>query len=143
VRYHSAAMRTRFHISRRRRLLLAVTVLFCLLFQQVVMAAYVCTLPVTSAMGVGRMADCAEMGMGAKTHAGDPTDPRCTEHCANHVPTTANTQAPTVPPLLLPSELAAVTHAWLQSPAQHAHLPNPEFYPPDPPPTLRFCTLLI
>lgn len=139
-------MRTRLpRLSRRRRLLWAGVVLFCLLFQQLAMAAYVCTLPATSAPTVSVMADCAGMNMGKASHdstAGHVSDPRCTEHCANHVPTTPDARAPVVPPLLLPADFAdvakAVAHASPREP-----LPNPELYPPDPPPSLRFCSLLI
>jgi len=130
-------------LSRRRRLLWAGVVLFCLLFQQLAMAAYVCTLPAAPAPTVAMMDDCAAMGMGSPGPSdGHPVDPRCTEHCASHVPATPDAKTPVIPPLLLPADFAdvakAVSHASPREP-----LPNPELYPPDPPPSLRFCSLLI
>lgn len=117
--------------------------LFCLLFQQLAMAAYVCTLPAAPAAAVAAMDDCAAMGMGAA----DPsrhhqTDPRCIEHCASHVPATPEARVPAVPPLLLPPEFAAIARLVAQA-SPREPLPNPELYPPDPPPSLRFCSLLI
>ena len=53
-------MHTRVHISRRHRVLWTGIVLFCLLFQQLAMAAYVCTLP-TTPTHVVMTGDCAAM----------------------------------------------------------------------------------
>lgn len=137
-------MRCRFRLSRRRRLLWVSVTLFCLLFQQLAMAAYVCTLP-SSTTGtthaVASMEDCAAMSRGASTPY-PASDPRCAEHCASHVPATPDARSPAVPPLLLPSDVAVVTQAIMPAPARTT-LPDPALYPPDPPPTLRFCSLLI
>ena len=137
-------MRTRLpRLSRRRRLLWVGAVLFCLLFQQLAMAAYVCTLPVASAPAVAAMDDCTAMGMGPSDPSPQhPADPRCTEHCASHVPATPDARLPGVPPLLLPPDFAAVARLVAQAPAREP-LPDPELYPPNRPPSLRFCSLLI
>jgi hypothetical protein len=119
--------------------------LFCLLFQQLAMAAYVCTLPSAATHPVASMEDCAAMGMGASDQAAThhlPADPRCAEHCASHVPATPEVRSPAVPPLLLPSDVAIVTQVGIHSPTRSL-LPDPELYPPEPPPALRFCSLLI
>jgi hypothetical protein len=138
-------MRKRFHISRRRRVLWTGIVLFCLLFQQLAMAAYACTLP-TVPTNVVMTGDCAAMGMSSKAKPPAShqvsTDPRCAEHCAGNTVSAHDAHLPTVSPLLLasmsPTLLGTVAHA----PDQVA-LPNMALHRPDPPPTLRFCSLLI
>lgn len=138
-------MRKRFHISRRRRVLWTGIVLVCLLFQQLAMAAYVCTLA-TAPTDIVMTGDCAGMGMNsvatpAALHQAS-MDPRCAEHCGGNTVSAHDASPPTVPPLLLaaasPTLLGTVAHA----PHQVA-LPNTALHRPDPPPTLRFCSLLI
>jgi hypothetical protein len=137
-------MRPRFRLSRRRRALSIGLVMFCLLFQQLAMAAYVCTLP-TQSVAMVMTGACAEMGMAApashapSTHAADP---RCTEHCADHTSAVPDARVPTLPPLLLPTDWPALTATLSDSPERVA-LPDPSLLRPDPPPSLRFCTLLI
>jgi len=137
-------MRTRLHISRRRRVLWTGIALFCLLFQQLAMAAYACTLPAAST-NVAMTEHCVGMGMGsaAKTPTAHQhgVDSRCAEHCAGTTASTHDASLPTVPPLLLastsPVMLGAIVHA------DRVALPNTALHRPDPPPTLRFCSLLI
>lgn len=126
---------------RHRRILWIGVALFCLLFQQVAMAAYVCVLPGTQrTMLTGT---CAQM-MATQGHgpAHAQNDPRCAEHCAPNQPTQSDARAPTVPPLVLPSvsPLALGTAAAMP---EQAAIPDPVQQRPQPPPTLRFCTLLI
>lgn len=137
-------MRTRLlRLGRRHRLLWVGMALFGLLFQQLAMAAYVCTLPAAPTPVVAGMDDCAAMGMGSPDpSAHHPADPRCTEHCASHVPATPDARVPAVPPLLLPPDFAAVAKLVARA-SPREPLPDPAFYPPDPPPSLRFCSLLI
>lgn len=138
-------MRPRYRLSRRRRLLLAGVALFCLLFQQLAMAAYVCTLPAAPQPVMAGMHDCAAMmGMDHAGQAGSrhAMDPRCTEHCADHVPAQPDARVPAVPPLLLPPDFTAVAKAAVRAPTA-AHVPDPQLRPPEPPPSLRFCSLLI
>jgi len=143
--YNRPAMRKRFHISRRRRVLWTGIVLFCLLFQQLAMAAYACTL-LTAPTSVVMTGDCAGMGKGSTTNA--PTshhaskDPRCAEHCAGNTASAHDANVPTVPPLLLASVSPTLLGTIAQAPDQVA-LPNMALHRPEPPPTLRFCTLLI
>lgn len=137
-------MRKRFHISRRRRVLWTAVVLFCLLFQQLAMAAYVCTLPTTPA-DIAMTGDCAAMGMTSKAKTSLPhqsTDARCTEHCAGNATSAHDVRLPTVPPLLLPLASPALLGTVVHAPDQ-APLPDPALHRPDPPPALRFCSLLI
>ena len=138
-------MRKRFHISRRRRVLWTGIVLFCLLFQQLAMAAYACTLP-TMPIDVVMTGDCATMRMSptAKppTSHHMTTDPRCIQHCAGNTASVHDASLPTVSPLLLasvsPTLLGTVAHA-----PHQVVLPNTALHRPDPPPPLRFCSLLI
>jgi hypothetical protein len=138
-------MRKRFHISRRRRVLWTGVVLFCLMFQQLAMAAYACTLP-TAPTNVVMTGDCAAMGMSSKAKSPTShhmsTDPRCAEHCAGNTVLSHNANLPTVPPLLLASVSPTLLGTIAQAPDQVA-LPNMALHRPDPPPTLRFCSLLI
>jgi hypothetical protein len=138
-------MRKRFHISRRRRVLWTGVVLFCLMFQQLAMAAYACTFP-TAPTNVGMTGDCAAMGMSSKAKSPTShhmsTDPRCAEHCAGNTVLSHNANLPTVPPLLLASVSPTLLGTIAQAPDQVA-LPNMALHRPDPPPTLRFCSLLI
>jgi hypothetical protein len=138
-------MRKRLHISRRRRVLWTGIVLFCLLFQQLAMAAYACT-AFTVPTNVAMTGDCAAMGMssGAKPPASHhiSTDPRCTEHCAGNTASAHDARLPMVPPLLLASASPTLLGTIAQAPDQVA-LPNTALHRPDPPPTLRFCSLLI
>lgn len=138
-------MRKRFHISRRRRVLWTVVALFCLLFQQLAMAAYACTLP-TAPINVAMTSHCAAMGMGSTakmpTSHQHGVDPRCTEHCAGTTVSTHDASLPTVPPLLLAST-SPTTLGILANTADRIALPNTALHRPDPPPTLRFCSLLI
>ena len=119
--------------------------LFCLMFQQLAMAAYACTLP-TAPTNVVMTGDCAAMGMSSKAKSPTShhmsTDPRCAEHCAGNTVLSHNANLPTVPPLLLASVSPTLLGTIAQAPDQVA-LPNMALHRPDPPPTLRFCSLLI
>lgn len=138
-------MRKRFYISRRRRVLWTGIVLFCLLFQQLAMAAYVCTLP-TAPTDIVMTGACADMAMSstAKPPASQhtSTDPRCAEHCAGNTASAHAGRLPMVSPLLLPAasptSLGTITQV-----SDQVALPNTASHRPDPPPTLRFCSLLI
>jgi hypothetical protein len=110
--------------------------MFCLLFQQLAMAAYVCTLPTQPATMV-MAGGCADMA--PSMHG---TDPRCAEHCADHTSAVPDARLPTLPPLLLPADWPVLTATLSDCPGRVA-LPDPTLLRPDPPPSLRFCTLLI
>lgn len=124
--------------NRRLRLFWVGTVLFCHLFQQLAMAAYGC--PQENRPSAA--SDCAAM-MGTAVLHSSPVhaDPRCAEHCAHHIPATAEARVTSLPPTLLP--LAIAVHvmgvdAPVRSMQLHTHLVWT-----DPPPQLRFCSLLI
>jgi len=137
-------MRPRLHISRRRRVLWTGIALFCLLFQQLAMAAYVCALPTRTADTV-MTGDCAAMGMGSAGKASfqhQSPDARCAEHCAGNATSAHDVRLPAVQPLLLPPASPMLLGTIAHTPEQ-AHLPDATLLRPDPPPTLRFCSLLI
>jgi hypothetical protein len=138
-------MRKRFHISRRRRVLWTGIALFCLLFQQLTMATYACTLPATPIATV-MTGDCAAMGMGstAKTPISHhtSTDPRCAEHCAGNTASTHDARLPMVAPLLLASASPMLLGA-IASATDRAALPNTALHRNESPPRLQFCSLLI
>lgn len=119
----------------RQRLRIVVLVIFCLLFQQAALAAYLCPqeqMPSeTSAM------HCAEMGM----DQAQDNPALCQKHCAPDVLVAADHASPTVPALTWASPIYALV---LAQPISHvtvqAEVP---IEPSDPPPRLRFCSLLI
>ncbi|MBS0576427.1 MAG: hypothetical protein JSS45_08400 [Proteobacteria bacterium] len=119
----------------RRRFRIAVLAIMCLLFQQFALAAYACALdrmpPDPSAMA----STCASMGM----QHDNPV--LCAKHCAPDVSVAAHMASPSVPPLALPPmDFGLVAIA----PAAGGGVP--ETVPldrSDPPPRLRYCSLLI
>jgi hypothetical protein len=118
--------------------------MFCLLFQQLAMAAYVCTLPTQQAT-MAMTGACADMAMSAPASHGPSAhavDPRCTEHCADHTSAVPDARVPTLPPLLLPADWPALSVTMTDRP-ERVTLPDASLLRPDPPPSLRFCTLLI
>jgi hypothetical protein len=117
--------------------------LFCLLFQQLAMAGYVC--PQSAAASHLTAADnCAAMGMATPDHSpAHPTDPRCAEHCVSHVPATSHARAAAQPPLLLPLAFAPAMRAVLPTLPSRTRVPVPDPHPHSPPLALRFCSLLI
>lgn len=140
--YRLVTMNRRYHLSRRRRTLWVWAVLFCLLFQQLAMASYVCT-PPTIPAHAALTGECAAMRTGSKVssaHVHATSDPRCDEHCSNNVTSSQDAHALTVPPVLLPSQSPVLLGT--SAPALRA-LPSISKYRSDPPPMLRFCTLLI
>ena len=140
------AVRKCLHLNRRHRIRWIAAMLICFLFQQVAMAAYVCTLPATSAQAVAMaVSDCAAMGMTATSidnagHHG--ADPRCAEHCASHPSSTSDARVPSVPPLLAPTvSILALVDA---GPTCRAiAIPDRTQLRAEPPPSLRFCSLQI
>lgn len=136
--------RKRHCLSRRQRALWVGVVLFCLLFQQWAMAAYVCTLPTIPA-GTVMTGDCAGMDMGSVTKASSAhqgPDARCAEHCAGSAASSHDVRLPAVPALLLPALSPVSLGTILHAPEQMV-LPDPALHLSEPPPTLRFCSLLI
>ena len=121
----------------RHRLRIAFVVTLCLLFQQVALAAYACPLeqmpPETAAM----VEHCAEMGM----QQAQDNPILCAKHCAPDHSTAADhvklaVPALDLPPLAFPPVLATSGNCV----AVRAETPIERS---DPPPRLRYCSLLI
>lgn len=123
---------------RVRQRLKILLVISCLLFQQVAMAAYACEL-VESAprpMPVG-MEHCAQMDM-APDQAQSPA--LCEKHCVPDLPVQTDATAPSVPALALPPAFPLVLTEPVSHVAQQVEVPITRS---DPPPRLRYCSLLI
>lgn len=124
-------------LSRRRRIQLVVLTIFCLLFQQVAVAAYVCTLDTAPAPGP-RIADCHQP---PADEPAAPLDALCAKHCAPDTATSAEARSMGVPlpalppplylPVLLAGDASVGPHAAERPDARH------------PPPQLRYTRLLI
>lgn len=121
----------------RLRLRIALGLVLCLLFQQVAMAAYACTRADMPPEPAAMVEDCADMGM--------PVAPEvpavCAEHCTPDLPVVPDGSALHVPPLALaPVAFADMAMPGLVQAGLRAEAP---FDPSDPPPRLRYCSLLI
>lgn len=125
------------HRRGHRRLRIALAVVLCLLFQQVAMAAYACTSRDMPPDPVAMAEDCTETGMGAVSEV----PAVCADHCAPDVAVMTDAGAPQVPALVLPPQ--HFPHVVLAPRAKLAlHGPVP-LDRSDPPPRLRYCSLLI
>ena len=121
----------------RQRLRIALAVILSLLFQQVAMAAYACTSPDMSPEPVAMAADCAEMGMEVVLEI----PALCIEHCAPDFAVTPDFGTQHVPPLPLPPQhFPEVALGPVANVALHDDVPLDRS---DPPPRLRYCSLLI
>jgi hypothetical protein len=112
----------------------AFILLLSLLFQQVALAAYLCPVEQGPAPATMSMAHCEEMPPAAST-------PLCTKHCNPDTTTTPDVRLAHVPPLLLPP-LRFAPPELLVAPESRTYASVP-LVRSDPPPTLRFCSLLI
>lgn len=122
---------------RNRRFMarVAFAILFALLFQQAALAAYLCPLEQAPAAAHASMPDCEQMPPAAKT-------PLCAKHCNPDTTTTPDVRVAQVPPLLLPPMRFDLPELLLVARASRACASVP-LVRSDPPPTLRFCSLLI
>ena len=121
----------------RYRLRVALAVIVCLLFQQIALAAYACPMEQMTPEMAAMTEHCAEMGM-----LPDQDNPTlCAKHCSPDVSTPADHAKLSVPALMLPPLVFATV---LATPMTHvavqAEIPIARS---DPPPRLRFCSLLI
>ena len=124
-------------MSRRRRFRIAVLVILTLLFQQVALAGYACTLTRAPAEPAA-MPGCAEMSLPAEA---PPPPALCQKHCAPDRSIAADHAPPSVPALALPPLLfAPIFDQPLSHGAVVAAVPIARS---DPPPRLRYCSLLI
>ncbi|WP_036171175.1 hypothetical protein [Noviluteimonas dokdonensis] len=121
----------------RHRLRIALLAVFCLLFQQAALAAYLCPLEQMPAEMTGMAEHCAEMGM--EQARDNPA--LCEKHCNPEHSVAADLVKLSVPSLALPASTAipVVLHSTVQVAVQ-ADVPISRS---DPPPRLRFCSLLI
>lgn len=132
----------RFRLSRirpatRRRLFWLAALLS--LWQQVAMAAYVCTMP-ADAMADGMHAAMARTCPEMRSHAGHAL---CLKHCAPDTSVQPDARTPNVPASLLPALVPTMLAA---APMSSAHIPPRRAgVLPDasPPVRLLFCSLLI
>jgi hypothetical protein len=125
-------------MTRRRRQLLGAVLIASLLFQQVAVAAFACArTAVPPPLPPPGMEHCAQMDM-APAQVQAPA--LCEEHCAPDRSVPSDTAAPGVPALALPPAFALVLDVPASHVAQQVEVPIARS---DPPPRLRYCSLLI
>ena len=118
----------------RRRVHVALVVIVCLLFQQVAVAAYAC--------GVEKAATRAQTTHCEHMNASPPALPvsaLCDKHCSPDSSVLTDNAALAVPALALPPAFSLVLHG----PSSQVHRDTVPILRSDPPPRLRYCTLLI
>lgn len=121
----------------RHRLRIALLVIVCLLFQQAALATYLCPMEQMPAETMAMIEHCAEMGMAQK----QDSPALCQKHCSPDHATAADAVKLAVPPLALqplilaPIYVQSISHVAIQTDVPIARS--------DPPPRLRFCSLLI
>lgn len=121
----------------RHRIRIALAVILCLLFQQVAIAAYACTMPSMPPDAAVMVEDCAGMSMEVAQEA----PALCAKHCSPDHVIAADHAAPGVPALALPPlEYASVLASPVSHVASGAKVPVDRS---DPPARLRYCSLLI
>jgi len=121
---------------RRQRLRIALVVIFCLLFQQAALATYACPLEQMPPDMTAMAEHCAEMGM----QQAQDNPALCAKHCAPDLSTAADHVKLSVPALMLPPLVFA---PMLATPITHALQAEAPIARSDPPPRLRYCSLLI
>lgn len=116
---------------------IALVAILCLLFQQVAMAAYACPLTQMPPDPVVMAEDCAEMGM----EQAKESPALCAKHCAPDLSVAADHVVLSVPVLALPPMAFDPVFA---EPVSHvALIADVPIDRSDPPPRLRYCSLLI
>lgn len=127
------------HMTRRgrHRMRIALVVILSLLFQQVAVAAYACTLTRMPTDTVAMAEACEQMGI--KQVEQSPV--LCAKHCAPDLSIAADHAAPPgVPALALPPVAFGLVLAQHVSPVM---LTEVSVARSDPPARLRYCSLLI
>lgn len=121
----------------RHRSITALMLIACLLFQQMAMASFACTMVSMSAGPVVMAEDCEAMTSAPVQQL----DAVCEQHCAPD-PTSASTQnVPDVPALALPPVSFGLTVS--EDPGQAGFVPDSVFARWDSPSRVRYCRLLI
>lgn len=119
-----------------RRTRVSWLVVFVLLFQQLAMSAYACTLTTPPSAQATTMANCAEMSAPSSYPS-----PQCEKHCHPDHATASPQLAITVPPLALPPpRFDLVSNRPSIGDRRYVDVPISRS---DPPPLLRFCSLQI
>jgi hypothetical protein len=121
----------------RHRLQIAVLAIVCLLFQQAALAAYLCPIEQMPAETMAMSEHCAEMGMAQQ----QDNPALCQKHCNPDHSFAPDTVKLSVPPLALPPP--ALTSVDVQPVSRVAIQTDVPIARSDPPPRLRFCSLLI
>ena len=121
----------------RQRYKIVLVTVFCLLFQQTALAAYLCPIEQMPAEVAAMAEHCAEMGM---DQARD-NPALCEKHCNPEHSVAADAVKLSVPPLALPPPMLAPVV--LRSASLVAVQADVPIVRSDPPPRLRFCSLLI
>lgn len=116
---------------------LALLGLFALFFQLVGTVAYACAQPQMPTKPMATMTDCDSMAMPPPEAPG-----LCERHCDPDTPTSTDARAGHVPPLALAAPAFGLEEA-VVSRAVASHYLDVPVCRSDPPPTLRFCSLLI
>lgn len=125
-------------LNSRHRLRVVLTIILCLLFQQVAMAAYACALPAMPVDPAVMIEDCSAMGM----ERAQVSPALCAKHCTPDAAVVLDHATPSVPPLALPAAIALLWPAASADP-RPVCAPRVAIDRSDPPPRLRYCSLLI
>lgn len=91
--------------TRRIRLRLTLLAALALLFQQVALAAYLCSPADIPAGNVALSTHCDTMAMADGVKPTKAAPALCMQHCAQQTPMAQDARLPSVPPLLLPALL--------------------------------------
>lgn len=121
----------------RHRIRLGLLVVGCLLFQQIAVAAYACELAATPPAPPATTGHCAEMGMAPAAPA---TPALCEKHCVPDLTLLSDASIQGVPALALAPAFALVLDAPALQDGPHDDV---RISRSDPPPRLRYCSLLI
>jgi hypothetical protein len=121
----------------RHRLRTSLFAILCLVFQQAAVAAYLCPVQQMPAQMQAMADHCVELGMEqAKTNPA-----LCDKHCTPDQPLATDASQLSVPPMALaPLAFEPVIELPADKAAAPAEVPIARS---DPPPRLRYCSLLI
>ena len=121
----------------RHRLRIALLALLCMLFQQAALAAYLCPIEQVPAQPSAMTGHCAQMDM-----AQTPTNPAlCDKHCNPDHQLVTDAASLSVPALGLP--VPAVPPVLVEAGGHVVLCDEVALARSDPPPRLRYCSLLI
>lgn len=126
-------------LDRKKRLRVTVLTVFCLLFQQVAVAAYACAMEMSPATNVSECHSRGDDGADVDDGA-DAADPLCEKHCFPDESTQAEARSISVPALgLPPAQFLPVASPTGERTREHCRASHG----PAPPPELAYTRLLI